>query len=224
MTEADVRKQIIAHCLMMNENGLNQGVAGNISVRLGDRMLITPTSIAYDKLVPEDIVTMRFDGEYGAWEGPRPPSSEWRFHLDIMLSRPDVGAIVHSHPMYCTSIAITRRAIPACHYMIAAFGGTDVRCAEYATYGTKELSINALKALENRSACLLANHGAISTGHDLQNAMWRAVELEAIAQQYFNALLMGGPVILSDEVMEETRIKGFSSNYAGQNAAPQSNA
>lgn len=214
-SEYEVREQIIEHCLLMNKNGLNQGVAGNISVRMGHRMLITPTSIPYDRMRPEEIAVMRLDGEYGAWEGPKAPSSEWRFHVDIMTSRPDVGAIVHAHPMYCTSVAMTRRNIPACHYMIAAFGGNDVRCADYATYGSKELSIAALKALEGRTACLLANHGAIATGHDLANAMWRAVELETIAQQYFNTLLMGGPVVLSDELIEETRRKGFS-NYAGQ--------
>lgn len=216
MDEQALRQQIIEHCLMMNENGLNQGVAGNISVRAGDRMLITPTSIPYDQMAPSDIVVMPFDAEYGVWNGPKPPSSEWRFHLDIMLSRPDVEAIVHAHPMYCTSLAIGRREIPACHYMVAAFGGNSVRCADYATYGTKELSRNALAALEDRSACLLANHGAIATGHDLPNAMWRAIELETIAHQYVNALLLGNPVILSDDLVEEARIKGFSNNYAGQ--------
>lgn len=216
MQEIDIREQIVAHCRMMNSNGLNQGVAGNISVRHGAGMLITPTSIPYNEMVPADIAFMPFGGDYGAWQGPKPPSSEWRFHLDIMTSRSEVGAIVHAHPMYCTSIAITRREIPACHYMIAAFGGNNVRCAGYATYGTKELSLAALKALEGRTACLLANHGSIVLGHDLPNAMWRAVELETIAQQYFNALLLGGPVVLTDELIEEVRVKGFSTNYAGQ--------
>jgi len=161
---------------------------------------------------------MSLAGNDGAWEGPKPPSSEWRFHLDIMRSRPEVGAIVHTHPTYCTSLAIARRSIPACHYMIAIFGGDDVRCADYATYGTEQLSANVLKALEDRSACLLANHGAIATGHDLANAFWRAVELETIARQYFNALLIGGPVLLTAEEMRETFAKGLGSNYAGQRA------
>ncbi len=213
MQDLDIRRDIIAHCRMMNANGLNQGTAGNISVRVGNAMLITPTSIPYDIMQPEEIAVLPFDGEYGAYQGPRPPSSEWRFHFDIMRSRPDVHSIVHAHPLYSTSLAIARRPIPACHYMIAAFGGTDVRVAEYATYGTKELSINALKALEGRSACLLANHGAIATGRSLADAMWRAIELENIAHQYINALQIGGPVILTDAQIEEVGRKGFASTY-----------
>ncbi|MFV0335117.1 MAG: class II aldolase/adducin family protein [Tropicimonas sp.] len=222
MNQVPLRQSIIDNCLRMNEIGLNQGVAGNISVRDGDVMLITPTSVPYDELRPEDIVEMPLDGEYGAWSGPKPPSSEWRFHLDIMRSRPDVQAIVHSHPMYCTSIAITRRAIPACHYMIAAFGGKDVRCADYATYGTSELSENVLVAMRGRTACLLANHGSICVGRSLSDAMWRAVELETIAQQYFNAMLMGNVAILSDEQIETVRRKGFSESYGGMDGpAPE---
>ncbi|MFA3919953.1 class II aldolase/adducin family protein [Ruegeria hyattellae] len=216
MSDSSIRQVIIEHCLLMNKNGLNQGVSGNISVRFENSMLITPTSVPYDQMSAEDIVEMPMDGEYGTWFGPKAPSSEWRFHLDIMLSRKDVEAIVHVHPMYCTSLAISRREIPACHYMIAAFGGINVRCADYATYGTEELSTNALAALEDRSACLLSNHGSIATGHSLPNAMWRAVELETIAHQYFNSLMIGNPVVLSDDLIEETRIKGFSHNYTGQ--------
>lgn len=178
MEDIAPRSDIIQHCLLMNRNGLNQGTAGNISVRVGDHMLITPTSIPYDEVLPEQIVKMSLNGEHGSWTGPKEPSSEWRFHLDIMRSRDSVGAIVHSHPMYCTSLAMTRRPIPACHYMIAAFGGNDVRCADYATYGTSELSDNVLKALTGRTACLLANHGSISLGKNLKTAMWRAVELK----------------------------------------------
>lgn len=215
MTELDRRRDIIAQCLQMNGNGLNQGVSGNISVRYEDRMLITPTSIPYDRMLPEEIVSMSLGTDYGAWEGPKPPSTEWRFHLDIMRGRPEVGAIVHAHPTYCTSLAMARRAIPACHYMIAVFGGDDVRCAEYATYGTEQLSSNVLKAMEGRSAVLLANHGAIATGYDLANAMWRAVELETIARQYFNALLIGGPVLLTTDEMRETFAKGLAANYGG---------
>lgn len=215
MTELDIRRDIIAHCLKMNVNGLNQGVSGNISVRSGERMLITPTSIPYDRMQPDEIASMSLGEDYGAWEGPRPPSTEWRFHLDIMRARPEVGAIVHAHPTYCTSLAIARRSIPACHYMIAVFGGDDVRCADYATYGTEALSTNVLKAMEGRSAVLLANHGAIATGYDLANAMWRAVELETIARQYFNALLIGGPVLLTAEEMQETFAKGLAANYGG---------
>ncbi|MEZ5448156.1 MAG: class II aldolase/adducin family protein [Thiolinea sp.] len=126
-----------------------------------------------------------------------------------MRDRKDVHAVVHAHPTYCTAIAITGRDIPAVHYMMAAFGGTTVRCAEYATFGTEQLSVNALKALEGRNACLLANHGMIAAGGSLDKAMWLAVELETIARQYFNTLLIGNQVVLSDEAIADTA-KGFS--------------
>ena len=170
-------------------------------------MLISPTSIPYDEMQPEQIAVMPIEGEYGAWEGPVSPSSEWRFHLDILRTRPEFGAIVHAHPTYCTTLAITRRGIPSCHYMVAFFGGTDVRCSDYATFGTKELSNHALRALEGRCACLLANHGMIVCGPTLKRAMWLAVELETLAKQYWHSLLVGGPVLLSDAQIAETAAK-----------------
>lgn len=207
-SEKALRATIVEKARWMNASGLNQGTSGNISVRSGGRMLITPTAIPYDIMTPAMIAAFPIDGEYGAWEGPRLPSTEWRFHLDIMRARPDVGGIVHTHSTFATVLGIARRPIPACHYMVAAFGGTDVRVADYATYGTKELADNALKALEGRSGCLLANHGMIATGSDLDDAMWRAVELETIARQYFHSLLIGGPVILPDSAIEDT-LKAF---------------
>ncbi len=207
MTENAVRTAIVAACRQMNALGINQGTSGNISVRFGETMLISPSAIPYDGMRPEDIAMMPLGGDYGAWSGPLPPSSEWRFHLDILLARPEIGAVVHSHPTYCTTLAITRREIPACHYMIAAFGGTDVRCAPYATFGTKALSEHALTALDGRLACLLANHGMIALGETLAKAMWRAVELETIARQYYHSLLIGGPVLLSEADIAETAKK-----------------
>ena len=207
--ERALRQAIIDKCLWMNASGLNQGTSGNISARHGDRMLLTPSATPYDQLVPEMICSMPIEGDYGASEGPLPPSTEWRFHLDIMRARPDVGAIVHTHSTYATVLAIARKPIPSCHYMIAAFGGMDIRVADYATYGTPELSANALKALEGRNGCLLANHGMIVAGPHLDKAMWLAVELEAIAKQYFHTLLIGGPVLLDEATIEETR-RGFA--------------
>jgi L-fuculose-phosphate aldolase len=207
MTEQEARQAIIDACRSMNAFGINQGTSGNISLRLAERMLISPTAIPYEAMAPRQIAAMPLDGEYGAWEGPCPPSSEWRFHLDIMLTRPEVGAIVHAHPTFCTTLAIARRGIPACHYMIAAFGGLDVRCADYATYGTKELSEHALRALDGRHACLLANHGMIVCGPTLPRAMWLAVELETIARQYWYSLQIGGPVLLTPAQIEETAAK-----------------
>ena len=204
-TEKRLREAIVEKARWMNANGLNQGTSGNISARSGDQMLITPSAVPYEEMQPSMIASLPIEGEYGAWRGELPPSTEWRFHLDIMRARPEVSAIVHAHPTFATVISIARRPIPACHYMIAAFGGTDIRCADYATYGTKTLSENALKALEGRSGCLLANHGMIVAGGDLDQAMWLAVELETIAKQYYYSLLIGGPVVLPDSAVEEAR-------------------
>ena len=208
--EAKLRQAIIDNCRWMNANGLNQGTSGNISARHGDRMLITPTSTPYDQMTIDMIASMPVEGEYGSWEGPSKPSVEWRFHLDITRARPDVGAIVHTHSTFATVIAILRRDIPPVHYMIAAFGGSTVRCAAYARYGTKELSDNALLALEGRSACLLANHGMITTGPSLDKAMWSAVELETLAKQYYYAAAIGKPVRLSQAEIADAG-KGFAS-------------
>ena len=209
--EKELREALISQCLFMNGSpGMNQGTSGNLSARFEDRMLITPSATPYDQLTPEMIASMPFDAEYGTWEGPLKPSTEWRFHFDILKNRSDMNAVVHAHPTYCTALAIARKPIPPCHYMMAAFGGIDVRCAPYARYGTARLSEFALEALEGRNACLLANHGSIALGEDLGKAMWRAVELETIARQYYLTLSIGGPVLLTEEEIEET-VRGFSS-------------
>lgn len=207
--ERELRTEIIALCRFMNASGLNQGTSGNISARHGDRMLITPSATPYDSLEPEMIASMPLEGD-GTWMGPLKPSTEWRFHLDILRSRPEFGGIVHTHSTFATALAITRRSIPPCHYMIAAFGGHDVRCAGYARYGTQALSDLVLRALEDRKACLLANHGAIAAGPTLAKAMWLAVELETLARQYHHALTIGGPVMLSKSEIDEA-LQGFSS-------------
>ena len=197
--ELDLRRGIVDACRWMSSSGLTHGTSGNISARRGEVMLISPSGVPYDQLEPEDVVAMPLEGEYGSYraKGANIPSSEWRFHLDIMRARPEVGAIVHTHSTYATTLAICGKDIPACHYMIAAAGGPTIRCAPYATYGTKELSEHALKALEGRACCLLANHGMIATGPNLAKAKWLAVELETIARQYYLSLAIGGPVVLS---------------------------
>jgi L-fuculose-phosphate aldolase len=200
--ERALRQGIIDQCNWMNAAGLNQGTSGNISARYGDTMLLTPSATAYDSMTPEMIVSMPLEGEYGAWSGPLTPSSEWRFHLDILRARPEINAIVHTHATYCTILSIGRRDIPAVHYMIANFGGATVRCGEYARYGSKELSENALAALQDRTGCLLANHGMLVLGKSLKHAMWLAVELETLAKQYYHSLVIGDYVVLpDDEVM-----------------------
>ncbi|WP_282606062.1 class II aldolase/adducin family protein [Pelagibius sp. Alg239-R121] len=211
MTEREIRKAIVENCLKMNSTGLNQGTSGNLSARYKDVMIITPSGIAYEVLKPSDLATMPIGKNYGSWEGPLKPSTEWRFHLDIMIDRPDVGGIVHTHSTYATILSIAGKEIPACHYMIAAFGGPTIRCADYATFGTEELSANALKALEDRTGCILANHGMIATGANVAKAMWLAVELETIAKQYYQSLLIGGPNLLSNEEIANVkeRFKGY---------------
>lgn len=180
----------------MGPLGLNQGTSGNISIRSQDGLLITPSGLPYDVMSPDDIVPMRLDGSH---DHPLAPSSEWRFHRDIMAARPEIGAIVHAHPIHATAFAICGQDIPAAHYMIAAAGGPTVRCGAYATFGTPELSQAALDALNGRTCCLLANHGVIATGPTLAKAMWLAVELETLCRQYAVALQIGTPRILPDD-------------------------
>ena len=199
MTELALRKQIIATALEMNARGLNRGKSGNVSARFDAGFLVTPTGMAYESTQPVDIVAMTQDGTA---LGPRLPSSEWRFHRDIYVARREVGAIVHAHSPFATSIACLGRDIPPFHYMIAVAGGKDIRCAAYATFGTQQLSDHALCALESRKACLLANHGMIAVGASLTAALALAVEVEALAEQYWRALQIGPPNLLSDAEME----------------------
>jgi L-fuculose-phosphate aldolase len=199
VTEIDLRREIIATALRMNALGLNRGKSGNVSARFGTGFLVTPTGIAYESTQPEDIVALTLDG---AARGPRRPSSEWRFHRDIYARRPEAGAIVHAHSPFATSLACLGRDIPAFHYMIAVAGGKNIRCAAYATFGTQELSDRALDALEGRRACLLANHGMIAVGASLATALALAVEVEALAEQYWRALQIGAPNLLPDAEMD----------------------
>lgn len=226
--EKALRQAIIDKCRWMNAQGLNQGTSGNISARFDDRLLITPSAVPYDAMQPDMIASMPVDGDYGSFEGPLNPSSEWRFHLDIMRARPEIGAVVHTHSTYATILAIARRDIPACHYMIAAFGGSTIRCAPYARYGTPELSAHALEALKDRLGCLLGSHGMIALGDTLDKAMWHAVELETLAKQYYHSLLIGGPVILTDEQIAETaaamKSYGYGAHRAGDASASKRRA
>jgi L-fuculose-phosphate aldolase len=214
--EQAIRRAIVAACREMNGLGINQGTSGNISVRFGGGLLITPSGVPYERMAPDDIVLLAMDGSF---DHALRPSSEWRFHRDIMAARPDVGAIVHVHPIYATAFAICGREIPAVHYMIAAAGGPTIRCGGYATYGTEELSQIALTALQDRSCCLLANHGLIATGSNLEKAMWLAVEVETLCRQYAVALQIGDPRVLPDD--EIARVVEKFKSY-GLNAGPKS--
>jgi L-fuculose-phosphate aldolase len=201
MKHEGIRREIIASCREMNRRGLNQGTSGNISVRVPEGFLITPSGMAYDEMTPIDLVIMHLDGSH---EGDCRPSSEWRFHRDIMAKRPEVGAVMHMHSMFCTTLSILRKDIPPVHYMIVVAGGNSIRCTPYRTYGTQELADAALDALEGRSACLLANHGMIATGPTLKKAMWLVVEVETLAAQYWRALQVGEPCLLTDEELAAT--------------------
>ena len=201
MNELDIRKKIIALCKEMNSSGLNQGTSGNISAAYHGKMLISPSGIAYDDLEPDMIASMSLVHEGDHYEGPCKPSSEWHFHRAILKSNPAYEAVIHTHSNYATVLSIGRQTIPACHYMIAAFGGNTVRCADYATFGTTELSDNILVAMQDRSACLMANHGMVVAGSNLDKAMWAAVELEALSRQYYQARMLGSMVLLpNDEI------------------------
>jgi L-fuculose-phosphate aldolase len=206
MTEQAVRQSVVEACRSLNALGVNQGTSGNVSVRFGAGMLISPSAIPYDEMRPEQVAVVRLHGD-GQWEGPCRPSTEWRFHRDILRARAEIGAVVHAHPPFCTALAMVRQGIPPCHYMVGVFGGSDVRCADYATFGTQALSEAAVRALEGRNACLLANHGAIVCGPTLRRALWLMVELEAVARQYCASLAIGGPVLLSETEMAEARAR-----------------
>ncbi|MCJ2096857.1 class II aldolase/adducin family protein [Methylobacterium sp. J-072] len=209
--ERIAREGVVTAVRDLDAQGLNRGTSGNVSVRFRDRLLITPSGLPTARMGPDDIVPLAFDGTHP--DGLK-PSSEWRFHRDILAARPEIGAVVHAHPIHCTAFALCGREIPAVHYMIAAFGGPNVRCAPYAPYGTAELSELALAALKDRNVCLLANHGMIAAGESLEKALWLAVELETLCWQYAVALQVGAPNILSDHEINGTveRFRGYGLN------------
>ncbi len=196
--ERGLRVRIIDAARRMNASGMNQGRSGNVSARVEGGFLVTPTGVPYEELNPPDLVFMRRDGER---VGSYTPSSEWRIHRDIYEKRAESGAIVHTHSPFATSLACLRRGIPPFHYEVAFAGGNDIRCAEYATFGTQELSDNALAALEGRHACLLANHGVVALGRDIDAAFGMAAKVEALARLYWQALQAGEPVLLDDAEM-----------------------
>jgi L-fuculose-phosphate aldolase len=196
-----LRKAVIAACRALARRRLTYGTSGNISVRRDQQhFFVSPTGMAYNALEPDDVPLMDLDGR---WFGRRRPSSEWRFHRDILKSRDDVGAIVHTHSRYATALACSARGIPAFHYMVAVAGGLDIRCAPYHTFGTQELSNAALAALNGRRACLLENHGVIAVGANLRAAVALAGEVENLAAQYCAALTVGDVRILNEEAMRE---------------------
>lgn len=210
-----LRQAVIHTCRELGRLGLTHGTSGNVGVRRdGKSYFISPTGMAYEAIEPEDIPLVT---SAGTWFGRRRPSSEWRFHRDIFDARPDAGAIVHTHSRHAAALACTGQGIPAFHYMVAVAGGADIKCAPYATFGSQELSDNALAALEGRRACLLSNHGVIALGSDAAAALRLAGEVENLAAQYCTALLAGTPKILGTDEME--RVLGKFQTYGSQDAA-----
>jgi L-fuculose-phosphate aldolase len=196
MAHADttaLRERLIEAARRLNTTGLTRNNSGNLSHRVATGFLVTPSGMPYDTLVGADVVHVDLGGKAS---GRRLPSSEWRFHRDIFVARPEVDVVLHAHAPFATSLACHGRAIPAFHYMVAVAGGVDIRCAPYATFGTEELSAHAVAALEDRRACLLANHGMIALGADLASAFRLAIEVETLAETYWRALQLGEPTIL----------------------------
>ena len=198
-TRLDIAVEVIETCKRMNSLGLNQGTAGNISVRLDEgHFLVTPSGMPYDSIRPEDVPVMDWSGQ---WFGKRRPSVEWRFHRDILMARGDIDVVLHTHSMFSTALACLRKDMPAFHYMVGVGGGDTIRCADYATFGTQELSDNALSALEDRKACLLANHGLICLGVTLDKTLKLAIEVETLAAMYTRVQQVGTPKVLGKAEM-----------------------
>jgi len=202
--ELKLRAAMVRASLELVECGLNRGTSGNVGVRCGDRILVTPSGVPARDLTPQGMVLLAASGDV---IGAGRPSSEWRFHRDILTSRQDVHAIVHVHSPFATTLACLGLEIPPFHYMIAAAGGATIRCAPYALFGTQELSNHALAALQDRRACLLANHGMIAVGPDLDSALALCVEVESLCEQYWRARQIAEPRHLSDDEMAEVMEK-----------------
>ncbi len=205
----NLSEQLLKTTQKLAELGLNKGTAGNCSVRYENGFLVTPSGMSVEEMTPASMVRMQFDGSF---EDGKIPSSEWRFHRDILASRLEVNAVVHTHSMFATTLACLHKDIPPFHYMIAVVGGDTIRCAPYALFGSQALSDNALSALQDRKACLLANHGMIALGRDLEDALAVTVEVENLCEQYWRILqLDANPPLLSEAEMREVfqQFKGY---------------
>lgn len=204
MTQSELRNELVNFTQRADASGLNRGASGNLSVRCGDGFLITPSGFGAEGLTADDVVFVDFAGKtQGRWH----PSSEWLFHRDLYVGRHEFNAIVHTHSIAATSLACLRREIPAFHYMIALMGGDNIRCADYATFGTQQLSHAALLAMSGRKACLLANHGVLAAGHNIAEAFKIAVEVESLSEMYLKALSVGEPVLLNDAEFRAAQAK-----------------
>lgn len=209
MSEQTLREEIVAVAQAIDEAGFCPSKSGNVSARFEGGLLITPSGLPYAKTKPEDLIHLSLDGAVRS--GERKPSSEWPFHIEIYNARPDAQAIVHTHSPRATALSCARRGIPAFHYMIALCGGADVRCADYATFGSPELAANAVRALDGRKAVLLANHGVIALGASLAGAHTIVAEVENLAGQYLDLLASG----LQPVILDEAEMARVSAKFAG---------
>lgn len=206
LAEAQLRQALLATARAMATARLNTGTAGNVSVRVDDGMMITPSGVTPEHCRAQDMVVLTLDGvahKDTSAGGSLAPSSEWRFHADMYVDRPEAGAIIHCHAPFATALACQRIDIPPFHYMIARFGASTVRCARYATFGTQTLSDHVIAAISGRNACLIANHGMVVFGRDLDHALGLAIEFEALCEHYWRTLQVGPPVLLSADEMAE---------------------
>ena len=206
--ETASRQRMLAAARRLVDLKLNRGTSGNLSVRCEGGFLITPSGVPVENLSAESMVGM---DQAGNAVTAGKPSSEWRIHRDILAARPEIGAVVHTHSMFATTLACLQRDIPSFHYMVAVAGGDSIRCAPYALFGSQELSDLAVTALKNRNACLLAHHGMIALGHNLDEAVALADEVEALSEQFWRILQTGNPKLLSGEQMNAVmeQFKGY---------------
>jgi L-fuculose-phosphate aldolase len=212
-----LRDELIATARRMSELGLAPGTTGNVSVRTARGFVVTPSGMAYDQLRGDDAVAIDRDGAIRP--GQRTPSSEWRLHRDILAARPDVGAIVHTHSLFCTSVSCLRRPIPAIHYMVVEAGSDEIPCAEYATYGTAELAASVVRALGRGHACLMANHGMVALGDSLTAALRLAADVETLAAQYWHAAQLGQPHVLPPDELD--RVRAQFAGYGQRRRGPR---
>lgn len=205
MRKAAARRAVVGAALALDAAGLNRGTSGNVGLRAGKGILVTPTGVPSSALTSASIVLLAMDGTVR--EGALAPTSEWRIHRDVLIARPEANAVVHAHPLYATALACQGLAIPAFHYMVAAAGGDSIRCAPYATFGTAALSAHVVEALEDRRACLMAHHGIVALGADLDAAVRLAVEVESLAAQFWHVLQLGRPRLLGRAEMRRVVAK-----------------
>lgn len=210
--EDALRAELVRTCQAMARLGLSRGTSGNVSVRCGADLLISPSGVPYDALRPELVVRVRADGGFA---GSVRPSSEWRFHQAILRAKPEMRAVVHTHSVHATAVSVLGRAIPAVHYNIAAAGGGSIPCAPYALFGTEALAEAIVETMRERRACLLAHHGAVAAGVDLAAALGLAEVVEEMATLYLLCLPMGEPPVLS-----EAQVAAAAAAYVGYGQRP----